>query len=89
MTVAINVFNFLSAESYVRKSLEETKAVNLYHNDVIQYYFTMAEGMGLDSVLDRLVKSADTTVENAAIISAGKKYLDAVRRTRAYDCLPN
>lgn len=86
---SINVFRFLSCENFLRRSIYETQGVNFLHNDLIQCYFQLAEGMGWEQVYDSLVKAADGTVETQGVINAAKRHLDQIKSLKQHDGLPN
>lgn len=84
-----NIFDFLSIESFLEKSLYNTQAMNFLHNDYIQCYAQLAEGMGWEQVFSSLSKAADVTVENQDLINLAKKYLNQIRKNKANNSLPN
>lgn len=84
-----NVFDFLSIESFLEKSLYDTQGANFLHNDYIQCYAKLAEGMGWEQVFSNLAKAADTTVSNQDIINTARKYLNQIRKNKANNSLPN
>lgn len=86
---AINVFNFLSVESFLNQRVYETQAVNFLHSDLIQCYFQLAESNDWEAIMDSLARTSDKTVENQSILKAAKHYLNAVRQNKAYDTLAN